>query len=70
MKDLTDTGKVMAIFGDFKAGYRIIDRTGMTIQRLVELYAEEGVVGFLVTKRVSGAVMRASQKPLVLMIEA
>jgi len=70
MKDLTDTGEVMAIFGDFKAGYRIVDRKGMTIQRLVEIYAESGLVGFLVTKRVSGAVMRASQKPLVLMIEA
>lgn len=69
--DLTEsgTGDVFAIFGDFKAGYRIVDRAGMTVQRLTELYAEAGLVGFLITKRVTGGVMRASQLPLVLMVE-
>jgi len=70
MKELSDTAQVIAIFGDFKAGYRIIDRAGITLERLGELYAEAGLVGFLVHKRVGGGVMRASQQPLVLLTEA
>lgn len=66
----TSAAQMFAIFGDFKAGYRIIDRVGMTIQRITELYTEAGLVGFLITKRVTGGVMRASQLPLVLMREA
>jgi len=58
---------IVAIFGDFKSGYRIVDRVGMTIQRLTELYSEAGLVGFKIHKRVTGGVMRASQKPLVLL---
>ncbi len=69
MLDLTAVGGVIAIFGDFKMGYRIVDRMGMTIQRITELYAEAGQVGFLVTKRVTGGVQRASQQPLVLLTE-
>ena len=69
MKELTDAAQVFSIFGDFKKGYRIIDRAGMTIQRLTELYSEAGLVGFKIHKRVGGAVMRADQKPLVLMTE-
>lgn len=69
MEDLSGVEKVIAIFGDLKAGYRIVDRVGMTIQRLTELYTEAGMVGFLITKRVTGGVMRASQKPLVLLTE-
>lgn len=70
MSVLGDTAlQMFAIFGDFKAGYRIVDRVGMTIQRITELYTEAGLVGFLVTKRVTGGVMRASQLPLVLMKE-
>ncbi len=69
MLDLTAVGGVIAIFGDFKMGYRIVDRTGMTIQRITELYAEAGQVGFLITKRVTGGVLRASQQPLVLLTE-
>ncbi|WP_309387509.1 phage major capsid protein [Cerasicoccus frondis] len=38
------------IFGDLKY-YRIVDRLGMTMQRLNELYAENGQVGFKFTKR-------------------
>lgn len=66
---ISTAAAVVAIFGDFKAGYRIIDRAGMTIQRLTELYAEAGLVGFKIHKRVGGSVMRASQKPLILGIE-
>lgn len=49
----------IAIFGDIKAGYRVIDRQGMTIQRLLELYATAGLVGILVSSRVTGGVIRA-----------
>jgi len=69
MEDLSGTAKVIAIFGDVKAGYRIIDRAGISIQRLVELYAEAGLVGFKVHKRVGGGVIKASNKPLVLLTE-
>jgi len=70
MKELSDTAEVIGAFGDWKAGYRIIDRKGITIQRLTELYAEAGLVGFLATKRVGGSAMRAAQKPIVLLTEA
>ncbi|MCK4263500.1 MAG: phage major capsid protein [Candidatus Aminicenantes bacterium] len=49
----------IAIFGDIKAGYRIVDRQGMTIQRLLELWATAGLVGILVSSRVTGGVIRA-----------
>lgn len=48
----------VAVFGDIKAGYRIVDRTGMTLTRLNELYAATAMVGFRVHKRVGGAVIR------------
>jgi len=69
MKTLADAASVIAIFGDIKSGYRIIDRVGMTVQRLTELYAEAGLIGFKIHKRVTGGVMRASQKPIVLLTE-
>lgn len=69
MLTLADTAKVIAIFGDMKTGYRIIDRVGMTLQRLTELYAEAGLVGFKIHKRVTGGVRKASQKPIVLLTE-
>jgi HK97 family phage major capsid protein len=46
------------IFGNFKLGYRILDRRGMTVQRLAELYAEANLIGFKVTRRVGGAILR------------
>jgi len=51
------TMRVVA-FGDFRAAYRIIDRVGMTIQRLTEIYATAGLVGFLASRRVGGSVIR------------
>ena len=51
------TMRVVA-FGDFRAAYRIIDRVGMTIQRLTEIYAIAGLVGFLASRRVGGSVIR------------
>jgi len=44
------------IFGNFNAGYKIVDRVGMTVQRLVEKWATEGKIGFLFWKRVDGGV--------------
>ena len=49
----------IAIFGDIQAGYRVIDRQGMKIQRLLELWAGAGLMGILVTSRVTGGVIRA-----------
>ncbi len=39
-------------FGDFKRGYRIVDRTQIAIQRLTELYATSAQIGVLAYKRV------------------
>jgi HK97 family phage major capsid protein len=50
--------KNCVVFGDFKAGYRVYDRMGMTFQRLDELYAEAGLVGFIGSFRVGGGVVR------------
>jgi HK97 family phage major capsid protein len=49
----------IAVFGDLRAGYRIVDRMGMTLQRLVEVYATAGLVGILVGSRMTGGVIRA-----------
>lgn len=43
-------------FGNFKYGYGIIDREGMSLKQLNELYITSGLVGFLATRRVTGAV--------------
>jgi len=52
------TAAKVAIFGDIRSGYRILDRLGMTVQRLTELYAEQGLIGFKVHYRVGGGVVR------------
>lgn len=43
-------------YGDFSA-YRILDRRGLFFQRLSELYATSGQVGFLAYKRYDGRLM-------------
>lgn len=48
----------VAGFGDFASAYRIYDRQGMTLKRLEELYAEDGMIGFKVRFRVGGDVVR------------
>lgn len=48
----------IGIFGDLKAGYRILDRQGMTMQRLVEIFATAGLIGLLAGSRVGGGVIR------------
>ena len=61
--DIPEIGDVdeaeIVICGDIKAGYRIVDRSQMYVQRLIELYAGAGLIGILVSKRVTGAVIRA-----------
>ena len=47
------------VFGDFKRAYCIADRVEMSILRLVEKYAEFGIVGFMGRKRVGGQVVLA-----------
>ena len=55
----TATGsKYPVVFADFKSGYLVLDRLGLTIQRLNELYAESGLVGFKARRRVGGGLMR------------
>lgn len=52
MPDLGAENKPLA-FGDFSY-YWILDRRGVTMQRLNELYAENGQVGFRMRKRTDG----------------
>ncbi len=50
-------GGIVLAYGDFRVGYKIVDRVDVFIQRLVEKYAEFGMIGFLVRKRVGGGVV-------------
>lgn len=53
----TIAGGALAIaFGDF-SNYWIGDRGGRTVQRLNELYATNGQVGYVATERVDGKVI-------------
>lgn len=47
------------VFGDFMAGYKIRDRKGLSVQRLVERYAEYDQTGFKIVARVGGQVTLA-----------
>ena len=49
-------GALTVAFGDFK-NYWIGDRTGRTVQRLNELYATNGQIGYVATERVDGKVI-------------
>jgi HK97 family phage major capsid protein len=51
-----EAGALPVAFGDF-SNYWIADRAGRTLQRLNELYAGNGQVGFLATERVDGKVI-------------
>jgi HK97 family phage major capsid protein len=50
-------GAKAVAFGDIRKGYVVVDRLGMETQRLVELYAEQGLVGLLFRRRVGGQVV-------------
>lgn len=70
MATLAGSEGVIAGFGNFKAGYKILDHTsGMTVQRLTELYAEAGLIGFRVHKRVGGYPLRPANKAIILLTE-
>jgi len=51
-----EAGAYAVAFGDFH-NYWIADRTGRTVQRLVELYSTNGQVGFVGTERVDGKII-------------
>lgn len=61
--------EVIAIFGDFQRGYHILDGKAFSIQRLSELCAEAGLVGFRIHAQVGGYAIRPSNKVLVLLKE-
>jgi HK97 family phage major capsid protein len=46
------------LFGDIESGYMIADRQQVTVQRLDERFADQGIVGFLFRQRVGGDVIR------------
>jgi HK97 family phage major capsid protein len=56
--DAIAAAKTIAAFGDIQAGFRVYDRLGITVKRLEELYAEEGMIGFKFRRRVGGDVVR------------
>ncbi len=71
MATLAGTEGVIAAFGNFKVGYRILDHaSNMNVQRLVELHAEAGLVGYKVHKQVGGYCMRPANKAIVLLTES
>ena len=51
-------GNKVILFGDFKS-YWIADRQGRSFQRLNELFAVTGQVGFRATQRVDGRLVLA-----------
>lgn len=53
------TAADVAIFGDVRLGYQVVDRIGVMMKRLNELFATAGKVGFLVHRRTTGAVVEA-----------
>jgi HK97 family phage major capsid protein len=53
-----EAGALSVAFGDF-SNYWIADRQGRTLQRLTELYAGNGHIGFLITERLDGKVILA-----------
>jgi len=50
-------GFLPIVVGDFRRGYRIRDRKGVTVQRLTERYAEYDQTGFIVKRRTGGQVV-------------
>lgn len=46
------------VYGDVRSGYMVADRRQMTVQRLVERYAETGKIGLLFRHRVGGDTIR------------
>lgn len=59
-------GNKAIAFGDFK-WYRVLDRRGLYIQRLNELYATSGQVGFLAYRRYDARLLDANAVQLITM---
>jgi len=53
----TTDGLFPVVVGDFRRGYKIRDRSGISVQRLSERYAEYDQTGFIIKKRVGGQVV-------------
>lgn len=66
MDSALTVGKKVIAFGDFKY-YRIADRLGLSVQRLNELYAGTGQIGFRATFRVDGLLTLAEAVQLMVM---
>ena len=49
-------GAFPIVVGDFRSGYKVRDRSGLTVQRLVERYAEFDQTGFIIKRRTGGKV--------------
>jgi HK97 family phage major capsid protein len=54
MQDNLVAGNLPLAFGDFKAGYQIVDRVGIRVIR--DVYTQKPYVEFYTTKRTGGAV--------------
>jgi HK97 family phage major capsid protein len=50
--------KTNVIFGNFQRGYVVVERSGIRLQRLDELFATQGMVGFMVSFRAGGGLLR------------
>ena len=66
--DAWETGAKVAVIGDFSY-YWIVDATGMSLQRLVELYAATNEVGFIGRKECDGMAV-ATEAFLALVVKA
>lgn len=66
---VAQAGALAIAFGDFK-NYWIGDRAGRTVQRLNELYATNGQIGYVATERVDGKVILSEAIQLLQMKSA
>jgi HK97 family phage major capsid protein len=52
------TGDASVLFTDVRSAYRLVDRQRLTLQRLTQGYAAQGLVGMLLRYRVGGDLVR------------
>jgi HK97 family phage major capsid protein len=69
LDSLSDVAGIIGIFGNFKAGYLVVNRQDISVQRLNELYSEAGLIGFKLHCRIGGGLLTPSDKRLVLLQE-
>jgi HK97 family phage major capsid protein len=60
MDSTVATTKEVAIFGDVKQAYQVLDKQQGSISRINELYINDGLIGFRYKRRVGGGVVRPS----------